>query len=223
VQGHRARHREADNLATLMQSAWAARCASAPRWRSAGACWCRWCCATCSSIPKLQVDLSFEDRYVNLVEQGIDVALRMGRLADSTLGARYLGLNPWVMVGRTGLPEGARHAEAAADLAQHALLVYSTVQGDDRWTFTGPDGADAGGAGAGPAAQQQPVGRAGRRAQRHGPGDPALVRGATSRCERQRASRCWNAGRCRRRRSTPCSRRPSWCRELVHRAPARRP
>ena len=48
--------------------------------------------------PKLQIDLSFEDRYVDLVEQGIDVAIRMGRLADSTLGARYLGLNPWVVV-----------------------------------------------------------------------------------------------------------------------------
>ena len=44
--------------------------------------------------PKLQIELSFEDRYVNLVEQGIDVAVRMGRLADSTLGPRYLGINP---------------------------------------------------------------------------------------------------------------------------------
>jgi DNA-binding transcriptional LysR family regulator len=45
--------------------------------------------------PQLQIELNFEDRYVNLVEQGMDVAIRMGRLEDSTLGARYLGLNPW--------------------------------------------------------------------------------------------------------------------------------
>ncbi|MEO6624771.1 MAG: LysR family transcriptional regulator, partial [Burkholderiaceae bacterium] len=37
--------------------------------------------------PKVVIDLSFDDRYVDLVEQGVDVALRMGRLADSTLGA----------------------------------------------------------------------------------------------------------------------------------------
>ena len=49
--------------------------------------------------PKLQVELNLEDRYTNLVEQGIDVAIRMGPLADSTLGARYLGINPWVLVG----------------------------------------------------------------------------------------------------------------------------
>ena len=48
--------------------------------------------------PKLQVDLAFEDRYVNLVEHGIDLAIRMGPLADSTLGARYLGQNPWMVV-----------------------------------------------------------------------------------------------------------------------------
>ena len=42
----------------------------------------------------LTVDLSFDDRYVNLVEQGVDVAVRMGRLADSSLGATYLGNNP---------------------------------------------------------------------------------------------------------------------------------
>ena len=38
--------------------------------------------------PKLQIELNFEDRYLDLVEQGIDVAIRMGRLADSTRGSR---------------------------------------------------------------------------------------------------------------------------------------
>ena len=47
--------------------------------------------------PNLTVDLSFDDRYVNMVEQGVDLAVRMGRLADSTLGSRYLGRNPWLM------------------------------------------------------------------------------------------------------------------------------
>ena len=48
--------------------------------------------------PGLQIDLGFEDRYVDLAGQGVDVALGMGRLADSSLGARYLGVNPWVPV-----------------------------------------------------------------------------------------------------------------------------
>ena len=86
--------------------------------------------------PKLQIELSFEDRYVDLVEQGIDVAIRMGRLADSTLGARYLGINPWVVVaspdylarrgtprhaGRPGRPRcaGLQHRAGRCALAVH--------------------------------------------------------------------------------------------------------
>jgi DNA-binding transcriptional LysR family regulator len=90
--------------------------------------------------PKLQIELSFEDRYVNLVEQGIDVALRMGRLSDSTLGARYLGVNPWVVVASPAYLAQRGSPATPADLAGHDALVYSTVQGDARWHFTGPDG-----------------------------------------------------------------------------------
>jgi DNA-binding transcriptional LysR family regulator len=89
--------------------------------------------------PELTVDLSFEDRYVNMVEQGIDLAIRMGRLADSTLGARYLGRNPWVMVAAPAYLKARGTPKAPKELAQHACLIYSTVQGDDRWMLTGLD------------------------------------------------------------------------------------
>jgi DNA-binding transcriptional LysR family regulator len=90
--------------------------------------------------PELQVDLSFEDRYVNLVEQGVDLAIRMGRLADSSLGARYLGMNHWVLVGAPAYLREHGTPTTPAELARHAALVYSTVQGDDLWHFTGADG-----------------------------------------------------------------------------------
>jgi DNA-binding transcriptional LysR family regulator len=90
--------------------------------------------------PRLQVDLSFEDRQVDLVEQGIDVAIRMGRLADSTLGARYLGVNPWVVVGSPDYLARRGTPGSPDDLAAHDALIYSTVQGDARWLFTGADG-----------------------------------------------------------------------------------
>jgi len=92
------------------------------------------------SHPELQVDLTFEDRYVDLVEQGVDVAIRMGRLADSTLGASYLGVNPWVVVAAPDYLAKRGIPLAPADLATHDALVYSTVQGDARWHFTGSDG-----------------------------------------------------------------------------------
>lgn len=86
--------------------------------------------------PKLQIELIFEDRYVSLVEQGIDVAIRMGRLADSTLGVRYLGVNPWVVVASPEYLARRGTPEAPAGLAAHDALIYSTVQGDARWHFT---------------------------------------------------------------------------------------
>lgn len=90
--------------------------------------------------PQLQIELNFEDRYVDLVEQGIDVAIRMGPLADSTLGARYLGVNPWVLVASPEYLEKRGEPSVPGDLAAHEALIYSTVQGDARWHFTGTDG-----------------------------------------------------------------------------------
>ncbi len=91
--------------------------------------------------PEVTVDLSFDDRYVNLVEQGVDVAIRMGRLADSSLGARYLGVNPWVLVGSPDYLRQHGVPGQPQDLARHACLVYSSVQGDDLWQFTDAQGA----------------------------------------------------------------------------------
>jgi DNA-binding transcriptional LysR family regulator len=90
--------------------------------------------------PKLQVELLFDDHLVNMVEQGIDVAIRMGRLADSTLGARYLGLNPWAVVAAPDYLARRGTPVTPGDLASHNALVCSTVQNDSRWHFSGASG-----------------------------------------------------------------------------------
>ena len=93
--------------------------------------------------PGLAIDLSFEDRYVNLVEQGIDMAVRMGRLADSQLGARYLGLNPWVLAAAPAYLSAHGIPDKPAELTRHAALIYSTAQADDRWHFSGANAENA--------------------------------------------------------------------------------
>jgi len=85
--------------------------------------------------PETTIDLSFDDRYVNLVEQGVDLAIRMGPMADSSLGARYLGTNPWLMVAAPSYLEMRGTPGSVADLPQHDCVVYSSVQGDDRWSL----------------------------------------------------------------------------------------
>ncbi|MDM0115849.1 LysR family transcriptional regulator [Variovorax sp. J22R133] len=90
--------------------------------------------------PQVQVDLSFEDRYVDLVAQGIDVAVRMGKLADSSLGARFLGMNPWVMVAAPAYLKEHGTPKRAQDLSGHVALIYSSVVGDDVWQLHTPKG-----------------------------------------------------------------------------------
>lgn len=80
-----------------------------------------------------------EDRYTDLVANGIDVALRLGKLADSSLGARMLGINPWVLVAsntyraqRTGTLRQTQRPQ------EHSTLIYSSVQGNDIWRLRNP-------------------------------------------------------------------------------------
>ncbi|MFN4361105.1 MAG: LysR family transcriptional regulator [Hylemonella sp.] len=90
--------------------------------------------------PQVQLDLSFEDRYTDLVAHGIDVAIRMGKLADSTLGARFLGVNPWLMVASPKYLRKHGTPKQASELSRHPALIYSSVLGDDVWRMTTPKG-----------------------------------------------------------------------------------
>ena len=93
--------------------------------------------------PHLQIELNCDDRYVNLVEQGVDVAIRLGKLADSTLGATYLGVNPWVLVASPNYIKDHGRPKKPADLATHDVLIYSSVQGDQRLQLSRGNGEQA--------------------------------------------------------------------------------
>ena len=90
--------------------------------------------------PQVQLDLSFEDRYTDLVANGIDLAIRMGKLADSTLGARFLGVNPWLIAASPKYLRKHGTPKQAMDLSGHPALIYSSVLGDDVWRLTTPKG-----------------------------------------------------------------------------------
>lgn len=91
--------------------------------------------------PGLQVELRTSDAVVDLVAQGIDVAVRMGWLRDSSLRATRLGEFEQMVVAapaylaRAGLPRGP------ADLARHEWLALTLLPTPLTWRFTGPRGA----------------------------------------------------------------------------------
>lgn len=86
--------------------------------------------------PGLQLDLNLKDAYVDLVAEGVDVAVRLGTLADSSLVARRLGVNPWITVAAPAYLSARGEPRRPADLAAHNVLVYSTVNRDDRLHYT---------------------------------------------------------------------------------------
>lgn len=90
--------------------------------------------------PGLELDLDFNDRLVNLVEEGFDLALRIGDLADSTLVARRLA--PIRLVTLASPDYLRRHGEPRRpeDLAGHQGLAYSNVPGGQAWRFLDPAG-----------------------------------------------------------------------------------
>jgi DNA-binding transcriptional LysR family regulator len=84
----------------------------------------------------VEVELLLNDRNIDLIEEGIDVALRIGPLADSTLSARPVGhvRRLWVAspayLARRGTPG------TPADLAHHEALL-GTARGNTEWVFGG--------------------------------------------------------------------------------------
>jgi DNA-binding transcriptional LysR family regulator len=90
--------------------------------------------------PHLQVDLNLDDRYSDPVAEGLDIALRLGKLSDSSLGARYIGSTPWLMVASGAYLRAHGTPKRPEDLSGHQMLIYSRMQGIDVWRVLTPRG-----------------------------------------------------------------------------------
>lgn len=95
-----------------------------------------------SAYPEVSVDLQLDDRMIDLVAGGIDIAVRIADLPDSSLIARRLcAVRRWVVgtpayFARHGTPRRPR------DLADHACLAYSYIATGETWRFTSADGSE---------------------------------------------------------------------------------
>jgi DNA-binding transcriptional LysR family regulator len=90
--------------------------------------------------PEVTVELTLNDRMVDLVEEGIDVAIRVGTLADSTMMSR--SLSPYrtvvcaspIYLAERGTPTHPK------DLVDHDCLAFPDWTEGPRWSFLGPEG-----------------------------------------------------------------------------------
>ena len=90
--------------------------------------------------PAIQVELSLNDRIVDLLEEGFDLAVRIGRLADSSLIARRLTTTGFVCAAAPAYLARAGRPETPGDLAGHNCLRYTYRPQPEGWSFS-RDGA----------------------------------------------------------------------------------
>jgi DNA-binding transcriptional LysR family regulator len=93
-------------------------------------------------FPEIAIDPTLEERYVNLVDEGLDLAIRIGRLPDSPLIVRKLAPSRLVLCAapnylrRTGKPSSPR------DLITHPCLCFPPLWRDGHWNLTGKQGEE---------------------------------------------------------------------------------
>lgn len=85
--------------------------------------------------PSLDVDVVLDDRNVDLIEAGIDVALRMGDLTDSALTARKLGRGRRTLLATPSYFARAGEPKSPDDLAAHEAVIYDQRGGGATWVF----------------------------------------------------------------------------------------
>lgn len=91
--------------------------------------------------PQVSLDLSLNDRVVDLVEEGRDLAIRISsQLPASSLVARALAPARLVVCAAPAYLERHGSPKVPADLREHHCLLYSYAEQPDQWVFTGPDG-----------------------------------------------------------------------------------
>jgi len=95
--------------------------------------------------PDVKIDLRLNDGFIDLVEQGIDVSVRIGDLPDSGLIARRIATSHRMLLASRdylrSLPKGSQAPINPADLSAHECIIYTGMTNGNWWTFTAGAGA----------------------------------------------------------------------------------
>lgn len=92
--------------------------------------------------PEVSFDLDFNDRQIDLLQEGVDVAIRIARLEDSSLIARRLAPVNVLLCASPGYLRQHGTPRAPEDLARHRCLLYSNLPDPGRWWYRADDGSE---------------------------------------------------------------------------------
>jgi DNA-binding transcriptional LysR family regulator len=90
--------------------------------------------------PGLKVELVVSDRFGDMIEDRLDLAVRIGEISDASLVVRRLGSGLFVLAAAPSYIERRGRPATPADLASHTCIVHDVGPGSDVWTFTTSEG-----------------------------------------------------------------------------------
>ena len=92
--------------------------------------------------PKIRIDMVVTSRRVNLIEESIDLALRAGKLDDSTLVARKIAVTDLGLFAAPSYLARRGRPRRPSDLTAHDCVLHRTAQGILPWRLSGPRGSE---------------------------------------------------------------------------------
>lgn len=93
-----------------------------------------------SRYPEVVVDVTLDDRFIDLLEEGFDLALRVGALKDSSMIARRLAPVRFALCASPGYVKQYGAPRQPDELSNHRCLFYSLRAIPGEWRFVGPEG-----------------------------------------------------------------------------------
>jgi DNA-binding transcriptional LysR family regulator len=93
-----------------------------------------------SRFPELSVDLTLSNRFVDLIEEGVDLAIRIGSLGDSRLVARRLCTNRRILVASPSYLARRGTPKTVEDLREHDCVIFTGFSKPREWKLDGPEG-----------------------------------------------------------------------------------
>jgi DNA-binding transcriptional LysR family regulator len=96
-----------------------------------------------SAYPDVSIDLVLNDREIDLLDEGFDLAIQAGPLPDSSLIARRLGAAPMIVCAAPSYISRYGEPSRPADLADHSCFDYSSAKTRGVWAFAAAEGANA--------------------------------------------------------------------------------
>jgi len=85
--------------------------------------------------PEVGADLRLSDRMINLVEEGVDLAVRIGHLPDSTLVARHVGEMRRIVVASSEYLKARGEPKRPAEISAHETIQFGAMSAAPDWRF----------------------------------------------------------------------------------------